>query len=172
MHNCSLPVAPRGPGGVISESGMVPGSNTMRAVSSIDGQNLFRQAKDSLGHHHPNCDPVKPTEAVCNDENWSCVSVRFRTGDPDISRSAMWHGYWTRRLNAMRNAGVSVTSRPIRNSGDGVPRERGLISGSVWVLFAWHATMSLMWPRYSAKIRIWRRSRWKCVILPSQLGVG
>ena len=26
----------------------------------------------------------------------------------------MWHGYWTRRLTAMRRAGIVVTSRPLR----------------------------------------------------------
>ena len=26
----------------------------------------------------------------------------------------MWHGYWTRRLTAMRRAGIAVTSRPLR----------------------------------------------------------
>ena len=35
-----------------------------RAVSFIDGQNLFRHAKDAFGHHHPNYDPRKLTEAV------------------------------------------------------------------------------------------------------------
>ena len=32
-----------------------------RAVSFIDGQNLFRHAKDAFGHHHPNYDPLTRT---------------------------------------------------------------------------------------------------------------
>ena len=32
-------------------------SGTRRAVSFIDGQNLFRHAKDAFGHHHPSYDP-------------------------------------------------------------------------------------------------------------------
>ena len=30
-----------------------------RAVSFIEGQNLYRHAKDAFGHHHPNYDPRK-----------------------------------------------------------------------------------------------------------------
>ncbi|MCY3880143.1 MAG: NYN domain-containing protein [Rhodobacteraceae bacterium] len=105
---------------------MVQAPKTRRAVSFIDGQNLFRHAKDAFGHHHPNYDPVKLTEAVCNANNWDCISVRFYTGVPESNRSAMWHGYWVRRLNAMRNAGVAVTSRPLRYSDNGKPREKGI----------------------------------------------
>lgn len=40
--------------------------------------------------------------------------VRFYTGTPSAERSPMWHGYWERRLLAMRRAGITVYSRPIR----------------------------------------------------------
>ena len=35
-----------------------------RAVSFFDGQNLYRHAKEAFGHHHPNYDPKKLTDAV------------------------------------------------------------------------------------------------------------
>ena len=85
-----------------------------RAVSFFDGQNLFRHAKDAFGHHHPNYDPVRLAAAVCAASGWVAAGVRFYTGVPDAARSPMWHGYWTRRLTAMRRAGVTVTARKLR----------------------------------------------------------
>ena len=41
-----------------------------RAVSFIDGQNLFRHAKDAFGHHHPNYDPGRLADAVCAANGW------------------------------------------------------------------------------------------------------
>ena len=88
--------------------------NIKRAVSFIDGQNLYRHAKDAFGHHHPNYDPRKLADAVCADHGWVNSGVRFYTGIPSAQRAPMWHGYWTRRLTAMRRAGITVTSRPLR----------------------------------------------------------
>ena len=88
--------------------------DTKRAVSFFDGQNLYRHAKDAFGHHHPNYDPRKLSDAVCADRGWVNHGVRFYTGVPSARHSPMWHGYWTRRLTAMRRAGVVVISRPLR----------------------------------------------------------
>ena len=85
-----------------------------RAVSFFDGQNLYRHAKDAFGHHHPNYDPRRLADAVCADRGWVNHGVRFYTGVPSADRAPMWHGYWTRRLTAMRRAGIAVTSRPLR----------------------------------------------------------
>ncbi|MCE2519939.1 MAG: NYN domain-containing protein [Alphaproteobacteria bacterium] len=93
---------------------MLEEPRTRRAISFIDGQNLFRHAKDAFGHHHPNYDPVSLAAAVCAANGWVTAGVRFYTGVPDAARSRMWHGYWTRRLTAMRRAGVDVTARPLR----------------------------------------------------------
>ena len=85
-----------------------------RAVSFFDGQNLYRHAKDAFGHHHPNYDPRKLADAVCADHGWVNHGVRFYTGVPSTQRSPMWHGYWVRRLTAMRRAGIVVSSRNLR----------------------------------------------------------
>ena len=114
VRNCSPPDSPKGPGGVICARVMPEEPRTKRAVSFIDGQNLFRHAKDAFGHHHPNYDPVRLAAAVCAANVWVAAGVRFYTGVPDASRSPMWHGYWTRRLTAMRRAGVAVTARRLR----------------------------------------------------------
>ncbi len=87
---------------------------TKRTVSFIDGQNLFRHAKDAFGHHHPNYDPIKLAEAVCETKGWVSRKVHFYTGIPDYARDPQWHGYWTRRLTSMKRAGVVVTARKLR----------------------------------------------------------
>ena len=111
--NWSPPDSPKGPGGVIF-CAMPTEPETKRAVSFFDGQNLYRHAKDAFGHHHPNYDPFRLAEAVCANRGWSNRGVRFYTGVPTAHASPMWHGYWTRRLTAMRRAGVFVTARTLR----------------------------------------------------------
>ena len=64
-----------------------------RAVSFIDGQNLFRHAKDAFGHYHPNYGPRKLSDAVCEAHGWINHGVRFYTGVPSADRAPMWHGY-------------------------------------------------------------------------------
>ena len=93
---------------------MIEEPATKRAVAFLDGQNLYRHAKDAFGHHHPNYDPVSLFDAICLDKGWENRGVRFYTGTPDARRDPRWHGYWTNRLLAMRRAGILVESRPIR----------------------------------------------------------
>lgn len=85
-----------------------------RAVGFVDGQNLYRHAKDAFGHHHPNYDPRKLLESLCIHHDWQPAGVRFYTGIPSAAEDPLWHGYWANRLLAMRRAGVLVTSRPVR----------------------------------------------------------
>ena len=111
---------------------------TKRAVSFIDGQNLFRHAKDAFGHYHPNYDPVRLAATVCTQQNWLNHQVRFYTGIPNSRYDRRWHAYWTRRLMAMCRVGIHVTSRQLRyrretiSLPDGsqkdifVPREKGI----------------------------------------------
>ena len=96
-----------------------------RAVSFIDGQNLFRHAKDAFGHYHPNYAPQRLSGAVCRAHGWINQGVRFYTGVPSSERQPMWHGYWSRRLTAMRRAGIVVTSRPLRYRVERVLLEDG-----------------------------------------------
>lgn len=98
-----------------------------RAVSFFDGQNLYRHAKDAFGHHHPNYDPMKLTDAVCAANGWNNCGVRFYTGTPSHAYAEMWHGYWSRRLLEMRHGGILVTSRPIQYRPNQVEREDGSV---------------------------------------------
>ena len=53
---------------------------------------------------------------MCNANGWvnGGSPSRFYTGVPEAGRSPMWHGYWSRRLTAMRRAGIAVTARRLR----------------------------------------------------------
>jgi len=83
-------------------------------MAFIDGQNLYRHAKDAFGHHHPNYDPIKLHAAVCALKGWTPNLVRFYTGVPSALESPMWTGYWSNRVLAMKRAGIAVTTRPLR----------------------------------------------------------
>ena len=96
-----------------------------RAVSFIDGQNLFHHAKSAFGHRHPNYDPKKLSDAVCAAHGWINHGVRFYTGIPSSQYDPKLHGYWSRRLTAMRRAGIIVTSRPLRYRIERVVLENG-----------------------------------------------
>lgn len=97
------------------------------AVAFIDGQNLYRHAKDAFGYHHPNYDPIKLLTAVCGAHGWKPTLVRFYTGTPSVEQSPMWSGYWSNRVLAMKRAGVSVTTRPIRYHRHDVVLDDGTI---------------------------------------------
>ena len=98
-----------------------------RAVAFLDGQNLYRHAKEAFGHHHPNYDPTKLAEAVCAEYGWRLTAVRFYTGTPSAAEAPMWHGYWTNRLLAMRRSGILVTARNIRYQVEHVPMPDGTL---------------------------------------------
>lgn len=89
-------------------------STKLRALAFFDGQNLFRHAKDAFGHYHPNYDPKKLFEAICENNGWESYGVRFYTGVPNSQKDPAWHKYWTNRLLALRRSGVLVEHRPLR----------------------------------------------------------
>ena len=97
-----------------------------RAVSFFDGQNLLRRAKATFGHHHPNYDPQKLSDAVCNAHGWMNHGVRFYTGVPAQSRDPMWYGYWEYRSLAMQHSGIEVITRTLRYHTESVHLPDGL----------------------------------------------
>ncbi len=101
------------------------------AMAFVDGQNLYRHAKDAFGHHHPNYDPIKLHNAVCAANGWTPNLVRLYTGVPDPKHSPMWAGYWSNRVLALKRAGVHVTTRPIRYN----PETRVTPSGEELVIY-------------------------------------
>lgn len=108
-----------------------------RAISFVDGQNLFHHAKAAFGHRSPNYDPLALARAVCRSSGWQQSGVHFYTGVPIRDRDPKWHGFWKRRLFAMRRRGIHVTERPLRYYRTGalrdgsrrqieVPQEKGI----------------------------------------------
>lgn len=95
------------------------------AVAFVDGQNLYRHAKDAFGHHHPNYDPVKLHHLVCARYNWKPTLVRFYTGVPSVEVTPMWSGYWSNRVLALKRQNVVVTTRPIRYHTEAVETANG-----------------------------------------------
>lgn len=91
----------------------------------VDGQNLFRHAKDAFGHYHPNYDPLKLHQAICAANGWTSNLVRFYTGVPDANREPMWAGYWSNRVIAMKRVGIHVTTRRVRYHDEQVPMPDG-----------------------------------------------
>lgn len=85
-----------------------------RAIAFFDGQNLFHGARKAFGYTHPNYDVHRLAAAVCADQGWQLIEVRFYTGVPDALDNAFWHGFWTRKLLAMQRAGITVYKRALR----------------------------------------------------------
>lgn len=85
-----------------------------RASIYVDGQNLFRHAKDAFGYSFPNYDIAKLAQALCASNGWNLASTHFYTGIPDPEDDAPKHAFWTAKLSAMGRSGVRVYSRPLR----------------------------------------------------------
>lgn len=106
----------RGPEGlfrveVVFVGGPEPG--VKRAVSFVDGQNLYHHAKAAFGHPVPNYDPWALAGAVCQQRGFRNVGVRFYTGVPLVQKDPKWHGFWRCRLLRMRHHGIDTTERPL-----------------------------------------------------------
>jgi len=84
-----------------------------RAVSFIDGQNLFHSAKQAFGYTYPNFDPRKLTQEIRDRNGWVCQGVRFYTGIPDAADSPHWNHFWTAKGAQMGRDGVTVFTRPL-----------------------------------------------------------
>lgn len=95
------------------------------AMAFFDAQNLFRHAKAAFGYHHPNFDPKKLHNAVCDHFGWTPNLTRFYTGVPEAQKSQMWSQYWNNRVIALKRACVSVTTRKLRYHSEIVEPEDG-----------------------------------------------
>ena len=95
------------------------------AMAFVDGQNLFRHAKDAFGHFHPNYDLVKLHRAICEANGWIPTLVRFYTGIPKEADDPLWGPYWAKRILAMKRAGIVTTTRPIRYRDVNAVDEKG-----------------------------------------------
>ena len=85
-----------------------------RAVTFIDGQNLFHGARSAFGYTFPNYDVSALAGSVCASKGWQLQQARFYTGVPDATDNAFWNGFWAKKLLAMSRAGVWTFSRSLR----------------------------------------------------------
>ncbi len=85
-----------------------------RAVVFIDGQNLFRSAKEAFGHSYPNYDPLVLARTICLREGCELSQVRFYTGYPDAEDNPFWNHFWTSKFAQMGRQGIYVFSRTLR----------------------------------------------------------
>lgn len=85
-----------------------------RAVTFIDGQNLYHSARESFGYTYPNYDVSALSRKICDAGGWALQQVRFYTGIPDASDDAFWNHFWTSKLRVMSWQKIEVFSRPLR----------------------------------------------------------
>ncbi len=64
-----------------------------RAFVFVDGQNLFRSAKEAFGYAYPNYDVKLLAEKICLNQGWSLDKVNFYTGVPDLQDNSFWHNF-------------------------------------------------------------------------------
>ena len=85
-----------------------------RAITFIDGQNLFHAARESFGYTYPNYDVLALSESICRAAAWKLTEVRFYTGIPDILDDPKWNHFWSAKLAVMGRQGVRVFSLSLR----------------------------------------------------------
>lgn len=90
------------------------GSIQKRVFVFIDGQNLFRSAKEAFGYTYPNYDVKLLSEKVCLSREWILDKIYFYTGVPDVRDNNQWHNFWTKKLSYMGRRGIKIFSRDLR----------------------------------------------------------
>jgi uncharacterized LabA/DUF88 family protein len=98
-----------------------------RVIVFIDGQCLFRGAKDAFGYTFPNYDIKALSEKVCKEKGWELSGINFYTGVPDAQDNAFWNTFWTNKLAAMGQVGIKIISRPLRYHNEKIPLPNGEI---------------------------------------------
>lgn len=84
------------------------------AIVFVDGQNLYRAAKDAFGYNYPNYDIKLLSEKVCSANGWKLTTVYFYTGVPDLQDNIFWHNFWSKKLSYMGRMGIKLFSRSLR----------------------------------------------------------
>jgi uncharacterized LabA/DUF88 family protein len=96
-----------------------------QAVAFFDGQNIYRSVKRTFGCSHPNYDPQKLSQLICDDQGWQLVETRFYTGVPIASEDPFWHQFWRAKFAQMRRDSVYVFSRDLRYRDEEVTLPNG-----------------------------------------------
>ena len=121
----------RPPAGFFLPSPVPPNSPpepaSKRAITFVDGQNLYRCVKDTFGCSHPNYDVGQLSRVVCERAGLLLSGARFYTGVPDASDDAKWHNFWSKKLLAISRQGVRTFSRPLRYRNETIPLDGGTL---------------------------------------------
>ena len=105
-----------------------PEPSSKRAITFVDGQNLYRSAKDTFGCSHPNYDVGKLSRVVCERAGLILCGARFYTGVPDARDNPEWHDFWSRKLLSMNRQGVRTFSRSLRYRDEVIPLKGGTLT--------------------------------------------
>lgn len=104
---------------------------TDRALVLIDGMNLFNNARRAYGssgsnfnYSFPNYDVTKLANAVCIAVGSQLAGIRFYTGVPRQRMDESKHYFWLAKTRSMRQSGVEVYTRALRDSDP--PQEKGV----------------------------------------------
>jgi len=85
-----------------------------RAISFVDGQNLYHSAREVFGYSYPNYDVTALSLSVCQQEGWRLMECRFYTGLHHPQKDPFWYRFWTRKFSQMGRQSVKVTERQLR----------------------------------------------------------
>lgn len=85
-----------------------------RAITFIDGQNLYHGAREAFGVTHPNYDLMKLSHQVCNANGCHLSQARFYTGYPSRDDDVRWASFWQKKLLAISRQGVWKFTRQLR----------------------------------------------------------
>ncbi|MFH2137268.1 MAG: NYN domain-containing protein [Candidatus Omnitrophota bacterium] len=88
--------------------------NEKNAIVFVDGQNLYRTAKDAFGYNYPNYNIKLLSEKICATHGWRVVGIYFYTGVPDIQDDSYWHNFWSKKLSYMGRVGIKIFNRSLR----------------------------------------------------------
>jgi len=84
------------------------------AIVFVDGQNLYRAAKDAFGYNYPNYDIKLLSKKICSSRGWSLTDIYFYTGIPDPQDDTFWHNFWSKKLSYMGRMGIKLFARSLR----------------------------------------------------------
>jgi uncharacterized LabA/DUF88 family protein len=85
-----------------------------RAITFIDGQNLYHHSRSVFNCTHPNYDVMALSKAICDTQGWYLKRVNFYTGVPEPSDDAYWHKFWSKKLLSITRGGSKIFSRRLR----------------------------------------------------------
>jgi uncharacterized LabA/DUF88 family protein len=86
-----------------------------RAVTFIDGQNLYHSLREAFGVTHPNYDILKLSRKAAAAQDCLLKQARFYTGYPSVSDDPLWGMFWQKKLLAISRQGAFKYARRIRH---------------------------------------------------------